>query len=107
MRLSAARGRLRFFYEFSHFNSDCMEIFLEKFQQKNTDRIHIIQLDKGLARMYAPIHTAKKLNIPENIILLFQLPTHLELNSRWKAAVHSAPPYCQSCKSNSKSLAIY
>ena len=57
-----------FFYEFSHFNSDCMSIFLEKFQQQNTDKIHIIQLDN------APIHTAKKLNIPENIILLFQPP---------------------------------
>ena len=65
-----------------------MEVFLQQFQQENPEQIHIIQLDN------APIHTAKKLKVPENIILLFQLPTHLEFNSRWKAAVHSAPPYC-------------
>ncbi len=39
-----------FFYEFSHCNSDCMEIFLEKFQQENKEKIHIIQLDKGLVQ---------------------------------------------------------
>ena len=77
-----------FFYEFSHFNSDCMSAFLDQFRRENSHQVHIIQLDN------APIHTAKKLKVPENIILLFQLPTHLELNSRWKAAVHSAPPYC-------------
>ena len=63
-----------FFYEFSHFNSDCMSIFLEKFQQENTDKVHIIQLDN------APIHTAKKLKIPENVILLFQPPYCPEVN---------------------------
>ena len=52
-----------FFYEFSHFNSDCMSIFLEKFKQENQEKIHIIQLDN------ASIHTAKKLEVPENIIL--------------------------------------
>ena len=45
-----------------------MSIFLEKFQQENANKIHIIQLDN------APIHTAKKLKIPENVILLFQPP---------------------------------
>ncbi len=35
-----------------------MSIFLEKFQQENVEKIHIIQLDN------APIHTAKKLKIP-------------------------------------------
>jgi transposase len=67
-------GGKSFFYEFSHFNSDCMEIFLEKFQAENTDKIHIVQLDN------ASIHTAKKLNIPENVILLFQPPYCPEVN---------------------------
>ena len=40
-----------FFYEFSHFNSYVMGIFLDKFHQENKDGIHIIQLDN------APIHT--------------------------------------------------
>ena len=53
LRVDRARGRIRFFYEFSHFNSYVMSIFLEKFQQENQDAIHIIQLDN------APIHTAK------------------------------------------------
>ena len=44
-----------------------MSVFLEKFQQENQHQVHIIQLDN------APIHTAKKLKVPENIILLFQL----------------------------------
>ena len=63
-----------FFYEFSHFNSDCMSAFLDKFQQENPQQIHIIQLDN------APIHTAKKLKVPENIILLFQPPYCPEVN---------------------------
>jgi transposase len=72
-----------FFYEFSHFNSDCLEIYLKLFAQKYHKQTHIIQLDN------APIHTAKKLKIPDNIILLFQ------------------PPYCQSRKSNRKNLGIH
>jgi transposase len=63
-----------FFYEFSHFNCDCMSVFLEKFQQENQHQVHIIQLDN------APIHTAKKLKVPENIILLFQPPYSPEVN---------------------------
>ena len=63
-----------FFYEFSHFNSDCMSVFLEQFQQENQHQVHIIQLDN------APIHTAKKLKVPENIILLFQPPYCPEVN---------------------------
>ena len=65
-----------------------MGLFLEQFTQEHSQEIHIIQLDN------APCHTAHKLIVPDNVILLFQLPTHLELNSRWNVAVHSAPPYC-------------
>jgi len=63
-----------FFYEFSHFNSDCLGLFLEQFTQEYQEEIHIIQLDN------APCHTAHKLIIPENIILLFQPPYCPELN---------------------------
>ncbi len=63
-----------FFYEFSHFDSNCLGLFLEKFSQEYRDEIHLIQLDN------APCHTAKKLIIPENVVLLFQ-PTYCpELN---------------------------
>ncbi|MGL4882592.1 MAG: IS630 family transposase [Waterburya sp.] len=63
-----------FFYEFSHFNSDCLGLFLEQFSQEYNNEIHIIQLDN------APIHTAYKLIVPENVILLFQPPYCPELN---------------------------
>ena len=63
-----------FFYEFSHFNSDCLEIYLKLFAQKYHKQIHIIQLDN------APIHTAKKLKTPDNIVLLFQPPYCPEVN---------------------------
>lgn len=51
-----------------------MSIFLEKFQQENIDKIHIIQLDN------ASIHTANKLKVPDNVILLFQPPYSPEVN---------------------------
>jgi transposase len=63
-----------FFYEFSHFNSECLGLFLEQFSQEYNNEIHIIQLDN------APIHTAYKLIVPENVILLFQPPYCPELN---------------------------
>ncbi len=63
-----------FFYEFSHFNSDCLGIFFSKFSQQYSDEIHIIQLDN------ASCHTAHKLVVPDNIILLFQPPYCPELN---------------------------
>lgn len=82
------KGGRSFFYELSHFNSKCFEKYLEKFSQQYAEEIHIIQLDN------ASVHTAKKLKLPDNVVLLFQLPTKLELNSSLQAAVHSAPPYC-------------
>lgn len=63
-----------FFYEFSHFSSDCLGIYLRLFAQKYQKQFHIIQLDN------APIHTAKKLQVPDNIILLFQPPYCPEVN---------------------------
>jgi hypothetical protein len=37
--------------QWHYFNSDCMEIFLEKFQAENTDKIHIVQLDNASIHM--------------------------------------------------------
>lgn len=58
-----------FFYEFSHLNSQCFEIFLQLVAEKFSESILIIQLDNGR------FHKAKKLKIPNNIILMFQ-PSH-------------------------------
>jgi hypothetical protein len=58
-----------FFYEFTHFNTDCFQIFLNLVSQHFSDSILIIQLDQ------AGCHRAKRLQIPANIILMFQ-PSH-------------------------------
>lgn len=63
-----------FFYEFTHLNSQCFEIFLQLVAEKFPDSILIIQLDNGR------FHKAKKLKIPEDIILMFQPPHHPESN---------------------------
>ena len=55
-------------------NSDCLGLFLEQFAQEYSQEIHIIQLDN------APCHTANKLSIPENVLLLFQPTYSPELN---------------------------
>lgn len=58
-----------FFYEFSHLNSDCFQVFLNLISKHFSDSILILQLDQ------AGCHRAKKLQIPSNIIFLFQ-PSH-------------------------------
>lgn len=63
-----------FFYEFSHMDSACFQIYLREFARAYPEDLQIIQLDNG------PLHTAKKLEVPPNIVLLFQ-PSHSpELN---------------------------
>lgn len=63
-----------FFWEFTHLNSVCFEIFLELFSATYPDDLHLIQLDNG------GLHKALSLNIPENIILLFQPPYSPQVN---------------------------
>jgi transposase len=63
-----------FFYEFTHLNSQCFQIFLELVSEDFADSILIIQLDNGR------FHKAKKLKIPDNIILMFQPPHCPESN---------------------------
>jgi transposase len=63
-----------FFYEFTHLNSQCFQIFLELVSEYFADSILIIQLDNGR------FHKAKNLKIPDNIILMFQPPHCPESN---------------------------
>ena len=68
------RSGENFFWEFSHMDSACFQVYLQEFARAYPEDLHIIQLDNG------PLHTAKKLQIPPNIVLLFQ-PSHSpELN---------------------------
>jgi transposase len=63
-----------FFYEFSHLDTACFEVFLELLSEQYPDVLNVIQLDQ------APAHSSQKLRIPENIILVYQ-PSHSpELN---------------------------
>jgi len=77
-----------FFAEFSPVDGICFQEYLRWFSARYPNDLHMIQVDNGR------LHTWSELEIPENIILLFQLPTQPEFNSGWNAAVHSAPPYC-------------
>lgn len=63
-----------FFYEFTHVNTDCFQAFLKLLAQRYPDDLLIIQLDN------AGCHKAKRLQVPQNIILLFQPPHCPELN---------------------------
>lgn len=63
-----------FFFEFSHLNSDCFQIFLDLVSQHFAGELLIIQLDNGA------FHKAKRLTVPANIILLFQPPHCPESN---------------------------
>ena len=62
------------FGEFCHFDSICFEKYLELFAQEFPEDLHIIQLDNG-----SP-HRAIDLDIPENVILLFQPPYSPQVN---------------------------
>jgi putative transposase len=53
----------------------CFEKFLELFAAAYPDDLHIIQLDNG------GFHNFLNLNIPENVILLFQPAYSPEVNS--------------------------
>ena len=63
-----------FFFEFSHLNTDCFQMFLDLVSQQFQDDLLIIQLDNG------GFHKAKRLKVPSNIILMFQPPHCPELN---------------------------
>ena len=63
-----------FFLEFSHLDADCFQIFLEQFSQAYPHSLNVIQLDNGR------FHSAKKLQIPNNVVLLFQPPYSPDVN---------------------------
>jgi transposase len=63
-----------FYYEFSHLDASCFETFLQLFSEQYPEEIQILQLDN------APSHTTPALEIPDNIILLFQPPYTPEVN---------------------------
>lgn len=63
-----------FFLAFSHLDSTCFQVFLERLAQHYPNQFHLLQLDNASA------HTATSLRIPENLILFFQPPHSPEVN---------------------------
>jgi len=63
-----------FFLEFSHLDADCFQLFLNQFSEAYPNSLNVLQLDN------APFHLAKKIEIPKNIVLIFQPPYSPELN---------------------------
>jgi transposase len=63
-----------FFAEFSHVDGVCFQQYLKWFAQKYPQQLHLIQLDNGR------LHTWSELEVPENIILLFQPPYSPQVN---------------------------
>jgi hypothetical protein len=71
-----------FFYEFSHLNTDCFQIFLDLVSAQFADSVIIMQVDQ------AGCHRAKRLRLPNNIILIFQPAHSPELNPIERVWLH-------------------
>ncbi len=63
-----------FLLEFPYCNTETFQYFLNEFSLQNPDEFKIMFLDNGA------FHKAKKLKVPENIILIFLPPYSPELN---------------------------
>lgn len=63
-----------FFLMLPYSDTVCMNVFLEKLSAQNADDLIILVCDR------APWHTTTKLNIPDNIKLLFLPPATPEMN---------------------------
>lgn len=63
-----------FFSKFSTVDTDCFQIFLNLFSQQYADSLNIIHLDQG------GFHIGNNLEIPKNVVLLFQPAHSPELN---------------------------
>jgi hypothetical protein len=63
-----------FICQFSHVDTECYQQFLNEFSKAYPDSLNVLQVDNGR------FHKAKRLQVPENIILLFQPPHCPELN---------------------------
>ncbi len=64
----------RFFTEHERLNSDCFQVFLDRFAEAFPQSHNVIILDNG------QFHKAKKLSIPKNVELTFLPPYSPELN---------------------------
>ena len=63
-----------FFLEGERMNADGFQAFLGRFAEKHPADFHVLQVDN------ARFHTAAKLELPDNVMLLYQPPYSPEVN---------------------------
>ena len=63
-----------FVLEFSRLDSHCFDRFLEEFSQQYPHELHVIQVDNAGA------HRDHHIEVPENVVLLYQPPYCPEVN---------------------------
>ncbi|HHP7232031.1 MAG TPA: IS630 family transposase [Xenococcaceae cyanobacterium] len=63
-----------FFAEFSHVDGVCFQEYLCWFSQAYPEQLHLIQLDNGRWHIWS------ELNVPDNVILVFQPPYCPQVN---------------------------
>lgn len=63
-----------FFYEGERMNADGFQVFIDSFAKKYPADFHVLQVDN------AKFHTAAKLELPDNVMLLYQPPYSPEVN---------------------------
>lgn len=68
----------KFILELPHCSSDMFQLYLDEFSEHNSEVLKVLIVDNGA------FHKAKKLIIPENIVLIFQPPYSPELNAAEK-----------------------
>ena len=60
--------------EMPNCSTECFQLFLEHFARTRKGQLNILQVDN------AAFHKAKRLKLPDNVVLLFQPPYSPELN---------------------------
>jgi len=68
----------KFILELPHCSSDMFQLYLDEFSKQKPNELKVLIVDNGA------FHKAKKLRIPENIVLIFQPPYSPELNAAEK-----------------------
>ena len=70
------RSGASFFAEFSHVDGVCFQQYLDWFARAYPKQLHLIQLDNGRWHIWS------ELNVPDNVILVFQPPAKPLASSR-------------------------
>ena len=83
-----------FFLGLPKFNTEWVQYFLDEFARARPDTVNVLVLDNS------PCHTAQALQIPENVVLLFQEPYAPELNPAERVWEHLKAALAWRCFAN-------